>query len=82
MSFPIEPYNENANEGLNGGLKILLKLIQKKEGIQGKSISEELLRPIKTIERQIAELVKKQLIERRGSRKAGGYFIIEKKRDG
>lgn len=41
MSFPIEPYNENANEGLNGGLKILLKLIQKKEGIQGKSISEK-----------------------------------------
>ena len=62
----------------NEGLKILLELIQKNEGIQGKDIAEELDRPIKTIERQIAELIKRELIERRGSRKTGGYFVIDK----
>ena len=70
-----EGLHEGLNEGLSEGLKILLELIQKNEGIQGKIISEELARPIKTIERQIAELVKRQLIERRGSRKTGGYYV-------
>ena len=68
--------HEGLNEGLSEGLKILLELIQKNEGIQGKIISEELARPIKTIERQIAELIKNGLIERRGSRKTGGYYAI------
>ncbi len=78
--FKVVLFNEKLNEGLNEGLKILLELIRKKEGLQGKDISEELERPIKTIERQIAELIKKELIERRGSRKTGGYFIkIQKK---
>jgi ATP-dependent DNA helicase RecG len=44
-------------------------------GIQGRALSILLSnRPLKTIERQIKQLILKQLIERRGSRKTGGYW--------
>ncbi len=63
------------NEGLNGGLKTLLFAINNNPGVQVKNLSKLLdSRPVKTLERQIASLVKKKLIERRGSKKTGGYF--------
>ena len=69
-------FNEGLSEGLNEGLKFLLRIIQENPGIQAKNLSPHLEdRPIKTIERQIKILVDKKLIERRGSRKTGGYFI-------
>lgn len=69
------------NGGLNGGLidtdDIILSVIDQNQGIQLKGIVN-LLENIsqRTIERQIAELIKKGLIERRGSRKTGGYWKI------
>lgn len=73
-----EGLSEGLNEGLSEGLKSLLAEINKNPGIQAKDLAIQLEnRPIKTIERQIKELVNQQLIERRGSRKTGGYFTIE-----
>lgn len=84
MIFPIdkelmtnEGLNEGLYEGLNEGLKSLLIAIGKNEGIRAKQLSALLAnRSIKTLDRQISILVKKGLIERRGSRKTGGYFIL------
>lgn len=84
MIFPIdkelmtnEGLNEGLYEGLNEGLKSLLIAIGKNEGIRAKQLSTLLAnRSIKTLDRQISILVKKGLIERRGSRKTGGYFIL------
>jgi len=84
--------NEELNEGLNEeinseikgltqneGLKSLRQIISEHQGIQAKDISIMLdNRPIKTIERQISVLIAKNLIERRGSKKTGGYWLIEK----
>lgn len=71
-----EGLNQGLNEGLNEGLKSVLKTIQNNSGIQVNNISALLNnRPIKTIEGQIKALVKKGLIERKGSKKTGGYFI-------
>ena len=67
------------NEGLNEGLKSLLKVIDENPGIKAKDTSLLLNnRPLKTIERQITILVEKSLIERKGSKKTGGYFIKQK----
>ena len=41
-------------------------------------ISKTLGIPIKSIERHISVLIAKGLIERRGSKKTGGYFIKAK----
>ncbi|MBF0387116.1 MAG: hypothetical protein HQL20_04585 [Candidatus Omnitrophica bacterium] len=68
--------SEGLSEVLSEGLKSLLRIIQENPGIKAKNLSPHLKdRPIKTIERQIKILVDKELIERRGSRKTGGYFI-------
>ncbi len=70
------------NGGLNGGLssrlKLLLGIIKNNPGIKAKDASILLNdRPINTIEKQIKELIDKRLIERRGSKKTGGYYIVE-----
>ncbi len=74
-----EGLSEGLSEGLNEGLKSLLAVVNKNPGVQAKDLSALLEnRPLKTIERQIRELVIQQLIERRGSRKTGGYWAIKK----
>ncbi len=71
--------NEGLSKGLNEGLKSLLHQIRCNEGIQANELSVKLEnRSIKTIERQISELKKLDLIERRGSRKTGGYYLTQK----
>lgn len=66
-----------ADEGLNEGLNVLLDIIKNNPGIKAKDVSGLLNKPIKTIERHIKELTQKKLIERRGSKKIGGYHIKE-----
>ena len=67
----------NRFEGLSEGLKTLLETIRQTPSIQAKQLSVELERPVKTIERQIKTLTDKKLIERRGSRKTGGYYVLD-----
>ena len=77
MFLPVPKIDgDGLNEGINEGLKSVLKAIQNNPGIQANKISALLNnRPIKTIEKQIKALVEKGLIERKGSKKTGGYFI-------
>jgi ATP-dependent DNA helicase RecG len=56
-------------------LKILLTIIKNKEGINRKEISKKLNISQETIKKQIIKLVKINLIQRKGSRKTGGYYI-------
>jgi len=54
-------------------------MIEKKSGVQTNNLSKLLeKRPIKTIEHQIKILINKDFIERRGSKKTGGYYLITK----
>jgi ATP-dependent DNA helicase RecG len=64
-------------EGLNEGLNQVLEIIRLQPGIQAKEILVRLNdRSIKTLERQISKLIENKLIQRKGSRKTGGYFVI------
>ena len=69
--------------GLSGGLNELEELIAIIENTQGIQLKEILILKEgtyqRTIERQIAQLIEKGLVERRGSRKTGGYFIVNDK---
>ncbi len=57
-----------------------MQLIIQKPGIQAKQIAIELAnRPLKTIERQVKDLKERGYIERKGSRKTGGYYSIHGK---
>lgn len=53
----------------------LLNLISDSPGIRTNMISNFLSRPVNTLEKQIKILISKELIERRGGKKTGGYFI-------
>ena len=64
------------NGGLNEGQQKVIQLIQKNEGIKVKDISIQLNMPIDTVDKHIRVLIKKNLIERRGSRKTGGYYLV------
>jgi ATP-dependent DNA helicase RecG len=65
------------NEGLNEGLKTLLSVISKNQGLNARQASKMLdKRPVKTLENQFKTLIQKGLIEHRGSRKTGGYYSI------
>ncbi len=70
-----QPY-QGSNGALNKGLKSLLKAIHEHPGVQAKDLAESLRRPIKTVEGQIKTLTDKNLIERRGSKKTGGYWTL------
>lgn len=73
-----KPKDEGLNEGLNEGLKLILQFIAKKPGIQARELSELLNdRSLKTIEHQISQLIGRNYIERKGSKKTGGYFLKE-----
>ena len=69
--------SEGLNEGLNEGLKSTLLAIKNKPGIKAREISTVADRPLKTIERHISQLIKVGKIERKGSRKTGGYFVLK-----
>ena len=80
VAFPFLKIRQDGglNGGLNGGLKLLLDVIKNNPGIRAKDASELLgNRPLSTIEKQIRELTGKGLIERRGSKKSGGYYVVE-----
>jgi predicted transcriptional regulator len=70
--------NGGLNGGLNSGLKSIFDTIKNNPGIKAKDASILLdNRAISTIEKQIKELSNKGLIERRGSKKAGGYYAVK-----
>ena len=78
-TFSTKNNKDATNEGLNEGLNDVFLAVVKKGGVKAKELSNLLSsRPIKTIERQIAELIERKLIERRGSSKKGGYWQILK----
>lgn len=76
----ITPYVSGGGElngGLNDGQKKTLEYICQHEGCNTKQISIGLDVPFDTIEKQIRILLKKGLIEHRGSKKTGGYYPVK-----
>ena len=73
--------NGQLNGALNGQLKSVivqmraLLYIATHEGIQAKSISEDLMVPYRTLIKHIDALTSKGYIVRKGSKKTGGYFL-------
>jgi len=70
--------NDELNDELNVGQKIVFKFIKNNKNKMAKDISEILNMPFGTVDRHIRFLLKKELIERKGSKKTGGYFIRSK----
>jgi hypothetical protein len=72
--------NESLNaKELNNGLKYLLTAIKENPGIQLNDLVEKFHLSIDTLDKQSRKLLALNLIERRGSKKTGGYWVVDSK---
>jgi len=74
-----EGISEGITEGITEGINLLLEHIQSAQGRRIPQMADRLGIPAKTIERWIADLKRQGRIEYRGSKKAGGYYIVNEK---
>jgi len=77
IKFRRPQIREELDGGLSRGLNLVYDLISKKGGMQAKEISRELIMPLRTVERNITKLMKMGNIERKGSKKTGGYHLLK-----
>jgi ATP-dependent DNA helicase RecG len=69
-------------EGISEGINLLLEHIRSAPGRRIPQMADRLGIPAKTIERWIADLKRQGRIEYRGSKKAGGYYMVNAKGQG
>ena len=62
-------------DALSSGQQAVLDCIKAHEGIKVPGISDLTNIPSKSIERHVSALIAHNLIEHRGSKKTGGYFV-------
>lgn len=72
---------ESINGELNGELSerqlIILNAIKNKPGVNATTLAVQLKIPSGSVDKYIRFLIEKQLDERRGSKKSGGYYITD-----
>ena len=64
-------------EPLNKGQQAVLDCIRSNPGLRVPKLSEFTNIPSKSIERHISVLIARNLIEHRGSKKTGGYYVLD-----
>lgn len=67
--------NGTLNDTLNDTLKLVLSLIESHPGVTANTLIKETNKSIRTIRRSVKTLTGAGLIEYRGSKKTGGYYI-------
>jgi ATP-dependent DNA helicase RecG len=65
-----------SNEGLNNRHKLIIRAITDNPGINAKNLSETIQIPVSTLERDLKHLIERKIIERKGSKKTGGYVSL------
>ena len=72
----VEELNGELNGELNSAQRVTLEFIQEHPGCKAIEISDKLSIPFSTIDKHIRVLLKGKQIERRGSKKTGGYYAV------
>ena len=68
--------NGQLNGQLNDSQKETLEYIIQHQGCNTTAIANGLDKPFRTIDKHVSVLLKQKLIERRGSKKTGGYYPL------
>jgi ATP-dependent DNA helicase RecG len=68
--------NGTLNGTLNEGQLMVLDFLVQHTGVQAKEIIEQLIIPLGTLNKHLRYLIKNKYIERRGSKKTGGYWVV------
>ena len=73
--FRVTVYKEKKeDEGINGGINELYTFIEKNGGLSALNLSQNLNKPLRTVQRWIKQLKEQDKIEYLGSKKTGGYY--------
>lgn len=67
-------YEAGENGELNKSQLATLEYIRQNKGCKAQEISEKTGVPFSTIDKHIRVLLERELIERKGSKKTGGYY--------
>ena len=67
--------NDTIKSQLNSDELAIYLLVKDNPGIRRKGLSEKAGKSISTVARQIIELQEKGLVEHKGSKKKGGYYV-------
>ena len=70
--------HDGINDGINDGLKTIVDILSNVSGLNATELALRVEKSIPTVERYIRILRKKDIIEYRGSKKTGGYYLTEK----
>ena len=76
-SVEYDGVNGQLNGQLNESQKETFEFIKAHEGYSTTRIAEGLGKPFRTIDKHIHVLLKLNKIERRGSKKTGGYYVMK-----
>ena len=77
LSYGKQKTSSKDGDTLNDKHKIVYEYIKLLPGIQRQELNDKLKIPYGSLIRYIDYLQKNNLIERRGSKKTGGYWIVE-----
>lgn len=64
------------DEGLSEGLKELIDILMNIQGLNATEISNRMNKGLSTVERYLRKLKKNGIVEFRGSKKTGGYYLL------
>lgn len=67
--------NDSRNDRINSSMMVTLTIVRSNPGIKRKDISNISGKSLPTIDRHIDVLTEDGLIEYKGSRKTGGYYV-------
>ena len=73
--------NGGINDGVNDGINEIIVILLNASGLNAIEIANRISKSPRTTERYLGILRKKEIIEYRGSKKTGGYYLTEKAKE-
>ena len=74
--FPDSKISGTLSGTLNEGQQKVFDFLVQHSGVQAKEIIEQLNLPLDTLNKHLRFLINNKFIERRGSKKTGGYWVV------
>ncbi|MDR1884420.1 MAG: putative DNA binding domain-containing protein, partial [Prevotella sp.] len=76
-----EGVNEGINEGINENIYDIINILLNVPGLNAVEIASRIHKSLSTIERYLRLLRRKEIVEFRGAKKTGGYYLTGKAKD-
>ncbi|GAB6011944.1 winged helix-turn-helix domain-containing protein [Viscerimonas tarda] len=72
---------EGVNGGVNDGVNDIVNILLNVSGLNAVEIASRINKSLRTVERHLRLLRKKEIVEFRGASKTGGYHLTDKAKE-